>query len=637
MKKYLIALFSLCLALNISAQTLNVQTGNVTYQFPAAQAGQMIYTDATSLTIIGKVLSLSDIDRMYVDNTSVTDNAVDVTFSGSSATVVVAGNVAQYLTVSIDGAQVSIIQNEYVDDNVGKITYTLSGNSTNGGFYHEGSYKIDLVLNGLTLTNPSGPAINIQNGKKINVTVAAGTTNTLTDGSNGDWKACFRVKGHTELKGSGTLNITGKTANAFWGKEFLEMKNCTLNILGAVNDGINVNQHFNMESGSLSISGVGDDGLQVSYETDDYGNIISETDNTGAITITGGTININTTGDGSKGIKAEGAINISEFASTTNITVKTTGGVLLETTNNVKDTSVCVCIKSETDITISGGTLTLTSTGQGARAMTCDKTINIIGGTTTARAEGSNYGSSSSGGGGWWMPAAGPGGGGRPGQSSNGKNAKGIKAKGALTISGGTLNVYSANHEGLESKSTITVTDGIVYVQAKDDAINSAGDFTISGGAVCGHATSNDGLDANGNMYIKGGLVYAIGASSPELAIDANSEAQKKLYVSGGTIVAIGGLESGASLTQSCYKASSWSKSTWYALTVGNDVFAFKTPSSGGSTLVVSGASTPTLKSGVTANGTSIFNSTGYYPATVSGGSSVTLSSYSSGGGGGWW
>ena len=69
------------------------------------------------------------------------------------------------------------------------------------------------------------------------------------------------------------------------------------------------------------------------------------------------------------------------------------------------------------------------------------------------------------------------------------------------------------------------------------------------------------------------------------------------------------------------------------SLTVGSNVFAFKTPSSGGSTMVVSGASTPSLKSGVTASGTEIFDGVGYYPATATGGSSVSLSSYTGGGG----
>ena len=229
-----------------------------------------------------------------------------------------------------------------------------------------------------------------------------------------------------------------------------------------------------------------------------------------------------------------------------------------------------------------------------------------------------------------------------------------IKTKANLVISGGDIKVIctgtassggggpwgggsssSSSPEGIEAKGAIVISGGKVYSQSADDAINSGGDLTISGGYVMAYSTGNDGIDANGNMYIKGGLVYAICAGGAEVALDANTEQQKKLYVQGGTIVAIGGLESGSSLTQSCYSASSWSKNTWYALTVGNNVFAFKTPSSGGSKLVVSGASTPTLKSGVTASGTAIFNGMGYYPASASGGSSVTLSSYTGGNQGG--
>ena len=214
---------------------------------------------------------------------------------------------------------------------------------------------------------------------------------------------------------------------------------------------------------------------------------------------------------------------------------------------------------------------------------------------------------------------------------------KGIEANEGIYFEGGTF-VINAGSEGIESDSILIISGGELFVQASDDAINSGDDMTISGGVVMAYSTGNDGLDANGNCYIKGGIVYAIGARSPEVAIDANTEERKQLYVQGGTIVAIGGLESGSSLTQSCYSASSVSKNTWYALYSGSDLaFVFKTPSSlSSSTFVVSTGGTASLKSGVTTNGGSaILNNYALSGATVSGGSSVTLSSYTGGNSGG--
>lgn len=632
MKKIYSLMTALVLAVAAQAQTMNVVVGNVTYQFPAAQTGDMTYAGGTELTVMGKTFSVSDITRIYVDATEVTNNTVSVSYSGTSADVSVAGNVAQYVTPTVNGAHVSIEQTNTADVDGDEITYVLAGSTTDGEFYLRGSYKTTLELNGLTLTNPSGPAIYVNNGKRINVSVKKDTENTLSDGTGGDWKGCFRVKGHTELKGKGTLNIYGNSVNGFWGKEYLTVKNCTLNIKKAVKDGINVNQYFLMESGTVNVASVGDDGIQVSFKTDDDDKIIALTedaDNTGALTITGGTLDIKTTAAGSKGLKTEGALIVNESSSTTTITATNSGGV--DATDS-SDLAGSACLKADKSIDISAGMLTLTNSGQGGRAINTDGTLNISGGTIVAKATGSNYGSSSQQGG-----PGGPGGPGRPGggnSSSSHKYAKGVKADGAITISGGNLTVSSANHEGMESKSTINISGGQVSATASDDAINAASHFTISGGYVMGYSTGNDGLDANGNCYIKGGVVYAIGKTSPELGIDANTEGGYKLYVSGGTIIAIGGLESGASLTQSCYSTSSWSKSTWYGLTVGSETIAFKTPSSGGTTLVVSGSSKPTLTKSVTVSGgTECFSGMAKIGATVSNGTSVTLSSYSGGGG----
>ena len=137
--------------------------------------------------------------------------------------------------------------------------------------------------------------------------------------------------------------------------------------------------------------------------------------------------------------------------------------------------------------------------------------------------------------------------------------------------------------------------------------------------------------------------MFALGSGGAELAVDANSEAQKKLYLTGGTIIAVGGLESGASLSQTCWSAGTVKANTAYALydKDGKVLGAFKTPSTGNLTLVLSAPSLDSVKYGVTVSGgTALFNGAYTDGATVSGGSGCNLSAYSGGGGhggpGGW-
>lgn len=629
MKKIYLVITAIMLTMTVAAQTLSVKTGSVTYLFPSTQTGDMTYNDGETLTVMGKTFTMSDINEMAVVETAVINNTVSIDYDGTTASVVVAGNVAQYVSTTVEGAHVTIIQSNTADVDGDEITYVLSGTTTDGEFALGGSYKCTISLNGLTLTNPSGAALNIANGKRIQISAKNSTVSTLTDGANGSQTGCIYSKGQIQFQGKGTLNVAGNTKHVIKSGDYISVKNLTLNITKAVADGINCNEYFLMESGNVSISGVGDDGIQCDLDgtTSTGATTDHEDEDSGNIYLQGGTLTVSTSAAGSKGINATGTLYINETSGTNVITVTNIGGV---DTSDSSDLAGSACLKSDTAIEISGGTLTLTNSGQGGRAINSDGTLIISGGTIDAKAQGTNYGSSS--------------GGGRPGggtTSSSHKYAKGVKADGNITITGGTINIYSTSHEGLESKGTITISGGQVYAQASDDAINAASHLTVSGGQVCGYSTGNDGLDSNGNMYIQGGLVYAICSGTPEVGLDANTEGGYKLYVTGGTIIAIGGLERGSQLTQSCYQASSWSKNIWYSMTVGSETIAFKTPSSGGSGIVVSGSSQPTLKSGVTVSGgTSIFSGMGSINPTVSNGSSVTLSSYSSsssGGGGGRW
>ena len=599
------------------------------------------------------------VDTAAVDTLTDVDNVVRIVFSDTTAKVSVSQNILANLTIMRAGAHVSIVQSE---DVAAEITYNLSGSSTDGGFYNEGAFKSTVELDNLTLTNKSavfsGAAVHIQNSKRIKVKPLNGTTNTLVDAANGKQKGCLYIKGHAEFAQKGILNVTGNVKHGIKTGEYFQIKNSTINILGAAGDGINCEQFFLMESGTINISGIADDGIQCDIEDPEVGStgetVDHEDEDTGNMYISGGTINATVTGIAAKGLKAEGNIAVSGG----DITVTTSGIGKWDTDD--QETKAAACVSSDANITISGGTLNLTSTGSGGKGLKCDSLLTISDGTIVIATTGGLYynnGSTEN-----------------TNYTGNTDNVdskyysspKGIKAgiktesgsgwnksytyAGGIVIDGGKIYVTTAgrNAEGIESKSTLVINDGEIYVNAYDDGINAASDLTINDGLVYSRATNNDGIDANGNVYIKGGLVYAIGANSPEVAIDANSEEQKKLYIQGGTVVAVGSLESGASITGgTCKQASSFSANSWYALYNGGElVFAFKTPTksssgggygpgggSGSQKLVVYTSSTPTLKSGVTASGTEIFNGNGYYPATATGGTDVTLSDYSSSGG----
>lgn len=98
MKKTYSLMMALLLTVAAVAQTLNVKVGNVIYQFPASQTGEMIYSNGDSLTIMGKTLALNNIDNMTVGDNEVTDGTISVAYSNTSATVFVAGNIARYVT-----------------------------------------------------------------------------------------------------------------------------------------------------------------------------------------------------------------------------------------------------------------------------------------------------------------------------------------------------------------------------------------------------------------------------------------------------------------------------------------------------------------------------------------------------------
>ena len=609
---------------NCDAQTLSITTGSGTKTYDAADltsSSPATFSNGTTMTIGSDTYTLSDITSAGAGTLDA--NEVHIIYNGSAATVIVASNIASYVSATVSGGHVTITQSNTAAVDGDEITYVLSGTTTDGSLTLAGSYKCTVSLDGVTLTNPNGAAINITNSKRIQLSAKKGTVSTLTDGS-GSQKACIYSKGQLQLQGNGTLNVVGNYKHGIKSASYISVKNLTLNITSTISDGISCEEYFQMKSGTVTISGVGDDGIQCDLgsttstgETTDH-----EDEDSGNVYLEGGTLTITTTAAASKGIKADGGITVSDGT----YIITTKGSAAWDSDDS--EVKACAAMSADGNMTISGGTLTLSSTGAGGKAISVDGTLTISGGNISATTTGQiAYCQSTS------NTTI------RTTTSSNTTerladalktSPKAIKADGAMVISGGTTYAKASYHEAVETKSTLDVTGGVIYAYSADDAINSASTMTLSGGFVGGYSTGNDAIDSNGNLYVKGATVFAYTTkSSPEVAIDANTEGGYKLYVQSGTIYAYPSLESGSSLTQSCYTAS-LSTSNWYSFTQSGTAFAFKVPASG--TWIVSGGSS--LYSVSKSNGTTIFGGYGATDATVSSGSSVSLKSYTGGGGG---
>jgi hypothetical protein len=374
------------------------------------------------------------------------------------------------------------------------VCYVVTGTTQNGSLTIEGKTNFELNLNGVDITNPTTTALDIES--KMAAYIVLTGTNKLTDGTTEDHKSTLYGKGKLLFSGTGSLNVYGTYNNGIHTKSYVVVdKGVNLYINAAINHGIKASD---------------------------------------AVVINGGIINIESSGEGAKGINCEKDIVINGGRTT----VVCTGNGEWDTED--LETKAATCIKCDSIMTIKGGEIYVKATGSGGKGLKADWEAYISGGKIRIITEGGLYYSNGT----------------QENHNYTGNtdnlddaytsSPKGIKVgtkneHGVLQISGGDLMVRTSgtNGEGIESKGTLDITDGSVMVSAYDDAINSSGDLTISGGNVVAVGTNNDGIDSNGDMYLKGGTLIAMGAGGAEAGIDINE--QKKLYITGGNIFGMGG------------------------------------------------------------------------------------------------
>ena len=380
------------------------------------------------------------------------------------------------------------------------ICYVVSGSTSNGSLTILGDKKYEVKLTGVDITNPDSAAINLLSKKRAFIVLSG--ENKVADGtaSKNDHKGAFYGKGKLLFSGNGSLDVYGNYNNGIHSADYILFSTGNnIYVKSTTNHGIKANDGIIVNGGILNVEVAGAAGKGLNCEDD--------------IVINGGRTNIICTGNGDWDTEA-------------------------------LETKGAACIKSDSILTIRGGEINVKATGSGGKGLKADWEAYISGGKLRVITTGGLYYSNGT----------------TENHNYTGNtdnlddnytsSPKGIKVgtkdvHGVLEISGGDIMVRTSgtNGEGIESKGTLTVSDGSVMVSAHDDGINSSGDLTISGGTVVTVGIQNDGIDANGNMYLKGGTLIAFGASGAETGIDINE--QKKLYISGGSIFGIGGRADG--------------------------------------------------------------------------------------------
>ena len=348
------------------------------------------------------------------------------------------------------------------------------------------------------------------------------------------------------VKSDSTIDITGGTIN--------------ITHSGNTSKGISADGNINISGGIIVINANGS-----TVVTDNEPSYCTAIKGDADINISGGdiTIVLPTSNQGGKGIKSAGNMTIS---GNNTINIETHGNGATYTASSGTDVYSSSCLRSEGDMQILSGNITLTSTGNGGKGIkvgTKTATGSGWGGTTytysgtytqgspdgtgptlTISTTGSEVGSS--GGGGGWPP--GPGGG---GSSEGHASAKAIKVGGVATIYGGTTTVSTTKNkaEGFESKTQINVEGGQHYFHCYDDCMNSAGKIIFNGGVTVCYGYGNDAIDSNagtaGAITIGDGVAFAYTTKGdPEEGFDCDNNSYIRITGTGIGISA-GGSQGG--------------------------------------------------------------------------------------------
>lgn len=451
-----------------------------------------------------EIFSDKDYKTDYDSNTAVT-----VTLQGSTAT-------AASDAVRITGGNIIL---------TAEATYVITGTLDDGMLVVDmpADAKPHIILDGVSITSSTSSPIYVKEADKVFLTLASGTTNTLTNGGNftaiddNNIDAVIFSKQDLTLNGDGNLQIQSPAGHGIVSKDDLVITGGQINVTAA-SHALDANDSVRINNATITATASKD---AIHAENAD--------DTTkGYVYIENGTFSLTSQGDG---VSASSSmqINNGSFNVTTSGTTST-------------DTDSFKGFKSSDSLLISGGTFTINSSDDAIHSNT---SVIVNGGSFQIATKDDAF-----------------------------------HADETLSVTGGAIEI-TESYEGLEALN-VSVTGGDIKLVASDDGINAAGgndssgfggmhggdafgggmrpgrpggpggmgrtvetassaggSIHISGGSIYIRA-SGDGIDANGTISISGGYVVVCGPTSGDTAVlDYDTTAS----ITGGTFIGTGAMQ----------------------------------------------------------------------------------------------
>ena len=420
-------------------------------------------------------------------------------------------------------------------------TYILSGQLNNGMILVDApdEHKLQLVLDGANIHSESCAPIYIRQADKVFLTLAAGSSNRLSNGSGftaideNNIDAVIFSKEDLTLNGSGALTITSPAGHGIVSKDSLKITGGVYTVQAASHgvcgkDDVCVSgAQLNITAGKDGIHSENDDDAALGFVYLESGNFLIEAGQDGisassGVTVLSGSFDI-TAGGGSGNGESHAESGFGGGFGGGGRPGGPGGRPGSQTQQTQTDTESRKGLKAAGDLTISGGIFNLN---------TADDALHANGNITLS--------------GGVYQIASGD---------------DGVHADETLTVTAGTMDI-TQSYEGLEALH-ILISGGQICLVASDDGLNAAGgtdssgfgggfggdrfggrggsggssgSMVISGGELYVQA-SGDGLDANGTLEISGGFITVCGPTQGDTAtLDFDSRAT----ITGGTFIGTG-------------------------------------------------------------------------------------------------